>query len=500
MVLSMFTDWQYDFSLTELIGTSVAVLGMTGSGKSNSAARLAEQSLSNGVPLCIMDIAGEYWGLKERFALVVAGQSAHVDITIETPDQAAALAHWSLSERVSVVFDISGYRPLKLRPVMVNAYLTAIFEASITLRRPYQIILEEAHNYVPQSTPTAASEIVTTIATEGRKNGLSLVVVSQRPARIDKDVLSQAGIRLLHRVFDTNDVKAYQSVIPESPAWVKDKAMALETGQAILVYPQKRICAIVNVLPRETYHGGATPGMDDVLAPTLTGLPTETLAALQSLLSKPITPVKPDGRVLELESRLAEQQTCIEQLQAQVDLLEHENALLSQLRVDMVAPGQIAVDTLHVARVVGGSVSPVKSPETKSAKPSPEPELDYRSPIATTRGINKQERDFSTMLSDIQNVAKSHRGILWYLLIHRQLEWFTAEDLARFLGYQKRTIMSNPPDLMLRYGLLERSIERYRSTRTHRYSVRGTHAQLQKRFPDLDTDDLMTRLLAACRG
>lgn len=486
MALSLFAETAYDPDLNDVIGRSWAVLGMTGSGKSNSVARKAEQCLIAGIPLCVMDIAGEYWGLKERFALVVAGKSSHVDVPVEMPEQAASLAIWSLQERVSVVFDISGFRPKALRLAMVNAYLTALWEASIDLRRPCVIILEEAHNYIPQSTPTTASEIVTTLATEGRKNGLSLVMVSQRPARLDKDVLSQASVRLLHRVFDPNDVKAYQSVIPQS-AWDKEKVMALETGEAMLVYPQKRICQPVHVLPRETYHGGATPGMDDVQPPALTGLPEDTLKALSELLSKK-QPTQ-DNNPARLQAVIDDLCQRVEELSTENLHLREENAMLSKLRVDMVAPEQLNVDKL----VIGTGLTSEPITPTPTSVTS-----EYRSPLAaTTRGMNKQQKEFEILLRAIGTGAKSHRAILAYLLQHTQLEWFTTHELVRYVGYQERTLKSNPPMLMLRYGLLERDTNRLAGIQ--RYSVRGIAAQLKKRFPDLDTDALIQRILKVCQ-
>jgi DNA helicase HerA-like ATPase len=47
------------------VGRSVAVLGITGSGKTNTAAVLIEELLTQGLPMTIVDIEGEYWGLNQ---------------------------------------------------------------------------------------------------------------------------------------------------------------------------------------------------------------------------------------------------------------------------------------------------------------------------------------------------------------------------------------------------------------------------------------------------
>ncbi len=77
-----------------LVGRSVAVLGITGSGKTNTAAVLIEELLSNGFPLTIVDIEGEYWGLKANFEILVAGRSPYADLelSIENAEQLADIS------------------------------------------------------------------------------------------------------------------------------------------------------------------------------------------------------------------------------------------------------------------------------------------------------------------------------------------------------------------------------------------------------------------------
>src|SRR4051812_46251252 len=93
-----------------LVGRSVAVLGITGSGKTNTAAVIIEELLANGFPMTIVDIEGEYWGLKERFEILVAGRGEHVDVQAGLEqaglEQAAALAKLSVSQRISIILDV----------------------------------------------------------------------------------------------------------------------------------------------------------------------------------------------------------------------------------------------------------------------------------------------------------------------------------------------------------------------------------------------------------
>src|SRR6266436_2583628 len=85
-----------------LVGRSIAVLGITGSGKTNTAASLIEELLLDGLPLTIVDIEGEYWGLKERFEVLVAGRSLHSELAIGV-NNATQLAEISVNRSIPVI-------------------------------------------------------------------------------------------------------------------------------------------------------------------------------------------------------------------------------------------------------------------------------------------------------------------------------------------------------------------------------------------------------------
>ncbi|MFB6216501.1 MAG: ATP-binding protein, partial [Candidatus Aenigmatarchaeota archaeon] len=75
---------------------------------------------------------------------------------------------------------------------------------------PFIMVIEEAHNFAPEKgfEQALSNKILRKIASEGRKFGLGLGVISQRPARIDKNVLSQCNTQFILRVTNPNDLKA----------------------------------------------------------------------------------------------------------------------------------------------------------------------------------------------------------------------------------------------------------------------------------------------------
>jgi hypothetical protein len=84
---------------------------------------------------------------------------------------------------------------------------------------PVVLILEEAHNYIPERIDKNQKESVSKtvferIAREGRKYGLSLVVSSQRPSELSKTVLSQCNSFIVHRIQNPEDQKYIQTIVP----------------------------------------------------------------------------------------------------------------------------------------------------------------------------------------------------------------------------------------------------------------------------------------------
>lgn len=487
--LSLFTDSTLDTPLTDLLGESVAILGIKGSGKSNTAARLSEQMLAAGVPMVIVDIAGEYRWLKQRFALIVAGKGDEVDIELTTPGQAAALAVWSLRERMSVILDLSDYDE-DLPFDILKAYFFALWKEARKLRRPYQILVEECHNFVPQGGSTPLTHLLTKIATEGRKRGLGIVMIGQRSARIDKNVLTQAGILMLHRVRHPSDISVYQDIVPEEKRRVKECVTGLATGEILLVTHTQVVVA--QVLERETYHAGYTPGMDEVQTPTLTSVPTETIAALRDLLGNAEElPMLADSRVERLQATIDEQMARIAALELEKAELLQQVALLGNLKLEVAMPHMMAVDTLSAAQVVAPNGNGVSAQSDLPVQAALMGEDDYRTDLAITRAKKRQEREFTALLTDVLKLKfHAHRRLLRFLLERTDRE-FSLRQVAASLDYQTTTLLKNPPTELLQWQLIQRRI-----ADTHYFTAQKTRGYLHQRYPDLDADALIQQIIA----
>ena len=160
----------------------------------------------------------------------------------------------------AAVIDMTGILP-ELQSMIVSRLLTDIFEArKRRLISPGMVVIEEAHNYIPErGTGNAVStNIVRTIAAEGRKFGLGLMVISQRPARVDKNVISQCNTQIIMRVTNPNDLKALSKGLEGMTGELEEEIKRLPPGVAMLVSNEIERPITVNVRPRKSRHGGVS--------------------------------------------------------------------------------------------------------------------------------------------------------------------------------------------------------------------------------------------------
>ena len=147
--------------------------------------------------------------------------------------------------------------PPDIQQLIVNRITTALFELRKTNAvPPMMLVVEESHNFCPQQGQVASSKIFKTIASEGRKFGLGLLIVTQRAAKVDKNVLSQCNTQIILKVTNPNDLKAITSSVEGLTSGMADEIQRLPIGVAIVMGGKISMPLIVEIRPRETMHGG----------------------------------------------------------------------------------------------------------------------------------------------------------------------------------------------------------------------------------------------------
>ncbi len=155
------------------------------------------------------------------------------------------------------IINLKGIDP-DAQEIIVYKLLKDLFE----LRKkntvaPFFMVLEEAHNFCPERSygEKKSSKILRTIASEGRKFGMGLCVVSQRPARVDKSVLSQCTTQIILKVTNPNDLKAITNSVEGINSESINEIQRLPIGTAMITGIVD-IPLFVNIRPRKSKHGG----------------------------------------------------------------------------------------------------------------------------------------------------------------------------------------------------------------------------------------------------
>jgi len=262
--------------LEEVVGQCVAILGIRGSGKSNTAGVIFEELLAAHYPMSLVDIDGEYFGLKEKYEVLVVGGGDHADVELNTTT-VGEVADLSLHEGVPVILDVSDMLGGE-REAVVFEFLSQLWTHAGRLRTPYMIGIEECHEFIPQGVRTQLKDVIARIALRGRKRGLGAVVISQRSAKVEKDVLTQAGMLFLHRVVHEADMRVYGELLPWRKAEAKEIVSELTVGECIFMAGS--VARKVKIRVRHTFHGGYTPSFRPVESPKLRQVRGRILAAL----------------------------------------------------------------------------------------------------------------------------------------------------------------------------------------------------------------------------
>jgi hypothetical protein len=157
------------------------------------------------------------------------------------------------------IISLKGVDPY-VQEVFVSGLLKELYEARKKEEiPPFLLVLEEAHNFCPERSfgELKTSKIIRTIAGEGRKFGIGLCVISQRPAKVDKNVISQCSTQILLKMTNPNDLKSVISSSEGVDSSSEQELQKLNIGTCLLTgvidIPIK-----VNIRPRQSKHGGET--------------------------------------------------------------------------------------------------------------------------------------------------------------------------------------------------------------------------------------------------
>lgn len=286
-------------SIHDLVSQVVVVMGRRRTGKSHTIGVLLEQLCEQDFPFAVIDPEGEFYSLRARYPVLIVGKAkrAPIDCAVSI-EQAKALACWAHTQKQQLVVDISGYDSQE-QTQFVRRFCDGVWEASNEANpaRCFALILDEAHMFFPEHNKTEASDTIDNIVLRGGKWGITVVLGTQRSARISKTAITQQGIALLHLADQKLDLDAYEAMLPVdwTRARIADTMQTFKQGTVLAkltLNDQPSQVRVVQVNRRSTPHLGRNPSfaVETQPQPVLRLLPAdgEMITGLTEVLQPPI--------------------------------------------------------------------------------------------------------------------------------------------------------------------------------------------------------------------
>jgi len=317
---------------TTALDDRIAIVGTAGSGNTYTAKGFVERLLDAGARVTVIDPLGVWWGLRAGaegnagYPVVVFG-GRHADVAI-TAEMGAPLGRLIAQQALASVVDLSELGSNAARRGFMTAFAEAIYEAN---KEPLHLVFDEADLWAPQRPIKGWEGLlghIEEIVRRGRVRGFIPWLITQRPAVVHKDVLSQADILITMKLTSSQDREAIG-------AWIEGQAdrqegrrilaelPRLRQGEGYLWAPGHGLLERVQFPAIHTFDSSRTPRRGEQPAAPRT-LAEVDLTAIAAALTAAGTP-NPDEPAPSAGRRLADLERDLAAATQRIAELEQEN-------------------------------------------------------------------------------------------------------------------------------------------------------------------------------
>lgn len=258
----------------DVVTEKLAWIGVTGSGKSYGAGKLAELMWDARAQFVILDPVGIHYGLR----LAGDGKGAgipipvfgglHGDVPLD-PTAGALVADLIVDRDLSAVVDVSQFESDSDKARFVSAFADRVYQRRKRAPAAIHIFLEEAQEFAPQN-PQPGEQLmlhhVHRLQKLGRNFGIGTSIITQRPQETSKKALNQAQTVFMFRLTGSQERKAME-------AWITDKGLdremadglpSIKTGDCHVWSPAwLRLFRMTRISAKRTFDASATPKVGD---------------------------------------------------------------------------------------------------------------------------------------------------------------------------------------------------------------------------------------------
>jgi hypothetical protein len=204
------------------------------------------------------------WRVEQRFEhSFTFDDTLHLDLPeIFRPGQCTVLQLNEIDERDQQVIVATLLR--RLNQARMDTERGKVHSGESYLPYPVFVLIEEAHHFAPGGGEVVSTGILKQVLAEGRKFGIGVGLISQRPGKLDADVLSQCQTQCIMRIVNEIDQKSVAAAIEGVGRDLLDNLPALSKGQVIVAGAAVNTPVICRVRTRYTPHGGESKDAPDM--------------------------------------------------------------------------------------------------------------------------------------------------------------------------------------------------------------------------------------------
>lgn len=425
----------------EAITETFGILGIRGSGKTSTAVVLVEELLERRQQVIVLDPTDVWWGLKsaadgsnEGYQVVVLG-GRRGDLPL-LPSDGATVADFLVEHRVSAVLSLRHFESDNERRRLITDFARRFYHRKGEEGRdtPCLIVIDEAHLVVPQRVSGKEAPMVGAIqrlVRQGRNQGIGVVLIDQRAASVNKDVLTQVQMLIAHRTIGKQDRTALDGWIEQHDSGNQRKAFldtlpTLERGQAWFWSPGwLDLFKKVQVRQRKTFDSSATPKAGERRIEPKARAEVD-LAALKAKMQTTIEKARADDpaelrrQMVQLQRELAGAKKAVPpggQRSRNGPIKEVVKTVTKEVPVHVIPPGvhrfvdrvqkkiaELAAIVPELQKIAGAKA--LRQPSTPAPRPSaPAPRLAPTRPVADTEGLKPSKQRILDALAFLEGVG-----------------------------------------------------------------------------------------------
>lgn len=392
-------------------GGTLALLAKKGAGKSYTARVLAEEMWKAHVPFVLIDPMGTSWGLRAAadgseggLPIPIFGGD-HADAPLERTG-GALMADLVIEEGVSMILDLSALGTRAAERQFAHDFFDRLYRRN---RELVHLLVDEADLFAPQKPQPGDAPLLgvtENIVRRGRNRGIGITLITQRPAVLNKDVLTQVDGLVAMRIVGKQDRDAIDDWVrghadQDAAAEVKGSLASLENGECWWWIPELGILQRVQVRRSETFDSSPTKRAGESRREPKS-LAEIDMGAIAQKMEATIERAKADDpkelrkQIAELRRELentvritGEPETITETVEVPVPVFNGEPERIERLVATMVETmekhaAQIALGVEDMARRVSeakGAAVATEAPPRATPRPEPAP----RQPRAQSR-------------------------------------------------------------------------------------------------------------------